>query len=101
MPIFKPRALDHMRNPGRGGRSRSQPLHLKDPAMNSKPNLGRKLACAGVAAASFAAVVMTPIAVGTPTASAAGSKQLKVGSYNIRAGVSTSTFSSALHSVLP
>jgi endonuclease/exonuclease/phosphatase family metal-dependent hydrolase len=63
-------------------------------------HLGRKIAGAAVATASFAAMVMTPIAVNSPSASADGQTELYVGSYNIRAGVSTSDFSSAVHGVM-
>lgn len=64
-------------------------------------HLGRKIAGATVATASFAAMVMTPIALNSPAASADGQTELHVGSYNIRAGVSTGEFSSAVHSILP
>lgn len=60
----------------------------------------RRIAAAAMTGACFAAVAATPVAVNAPTASAAGRTQLRVGSYNIRAGVGTNTFSSAVHGLI-
>ncbi len=61
---------------------------------------GRRLTAAAASVACFGAVVATPLAVNSPTASAAGQQQLSVGSYNIRAGVGTGAFSSAVHGLM-
>jgi endonuclease/exonuclease/phosphatase family metal-dependent hydrolase len=59
----------------------------------------RRIAAA-TSAVCFGAVLATAPVVNAPTASAAGQTQLRVGSYNIRAGVGTSTFSSAVHGLM-
>jgi endonuclease/exonuclease/phosphatase family metal-dependent hydrolase len=66
----------------------------------SQSRTGRRIAAAAISGACFAAVAATPIAVNAPSASAASQSQLRVGSYNIRAGVSTGTFSSAVHGIM-
>lgn len=63
------------------------------------PRLGRRFAAVAGAFASIAVLAVAPAALTAPAASAKAPLPIDVGSYNIRAGVSTGAFESGVRSV--